>query len=251
MKPHENLPQAEDLCQRLGLLHARGPLARKIAQAIPLSTNLPPEQLPLERVCFWVVDVETTGMGPPRDRVIEVAAVEIYDQSPGRAFATLVNPGLELPEFITRLTGITPAMLATAPPPEAVFPCLQRLFSDAALVAHSSAFDLKFLRHEWQTALGQPLLLPCFCTVRLARRILPELKEHNLDALARRFRLRFGPAGQARGRHRALGDALVTAAVFLKFLRRLRSAGLATLADLRRFQNLPLANVNLGPGPKT
>ena len=240
MSRHPNLPEPELLCQRLGLRNARGPLAKKIARVIPLSTGLPLEQLPLERVRFWVVDVETTGLGPPRDRVIEVAAVEVYNYRQGGALTSLVNPGVPLPEFITRLTGITPAMLAGAPSPEALFPYLHRLFSDAALVAHSAAFDLKFLKHEWQTALGLTLELPCFCTVRLARRILPELPEHNLDALAQKLRLRFGPPGHARGRHRALGDALATAALFLKFLRRLRAAGLATLADLRRFQNLPL-----------
>ena len=241
MSPGRSLPEAEALCQtRLRLQGARGQIAERIARAIPLPATLPPETLPLDRVRFWVVDVETTGQGPPHDRVIEVAGVEVLARSAGRSFATLVNPGAPLPAWITRLTGITPALLAKAPPPQAVFPYLYRLFQDAALCAHSAAFDLKFLQHEFELAPGCRLEAPGICTVRLARRILPELKNHHLDAVAGRLRLRFGRPGSNRGRHRALGDALVTAQVFLEFLRRLQSAGLGTLADLRRFQNLPI-----------
>jgi len=236
-----SLPEAEALCStRLRLQGARGHIAQQIASAIPLPAGLPPEILPLDRVRFWVVDVETSGQGPPQDRGIEVAGVEVLARTRGRSFTTLVNPGGSLPEFITRLTGITPARLETAPLPAAVFPYLYGLFQDAALCAHSAAFDLRFLEHEFQLALGRKLEAPVICTVRLARRILPELKNHDLDAVAERLRLRFDRPGSSRGRHRALGDALVTAEVFIKFLRRLKSAGLSTLADLRRFQNLPL-----------
>lgn len=244
MNPRRRLPSPEALCQRLGLHQARGELARRIAGAIPVPTDLPAEQLPLSRVRFWVVDVETTGMGPPAARVIEAAAVEIRGQRPGRTFTSLVNCGVEVPAFISRLTGITPAMLAAAPPPEAVFPLLQRLVQGAALVGHHLAFDLKFLQHEWQSVLGHSLELPCFCTMRLARRVLPELKNHDLDTLARHFGLRFAPAPQTRSRHRALGDALITAEIFLRLLRRLRGLGVSSLAELSHFQELPLAKAH-------
>ena len=239
------------LLQKLGLHNARGELAEKIAAALPLSAALPPEALPLERVRFWVVDVETSGQGPPRDRIIEVAGVEVVGLAAGRSFTTLVNPGLDLPEFIVRLTGITPVLLETAPKPEAVVPLLDRLFAGSVLCAHHAAFDLKFLDHEFREVLGKALDLPAVCTVRLARRVHPELPSHNLDALARRYRLRFGPAGLNRGRHRALGDAQVTAAIFLALLRKLRRAGVNTLADLRRFQNLPLRQAHALLAPFT
>jgi DNA polymerase III epsilon subunit family exonuclease len=241
LSPGRSLPPAETLCStRLGLHGARGRIAERIAAGITLPAGLPPELLPLDRVRFWVVDVETTGQGPPGKRVIEVAGVEVLAGARGRSFTTLVNPGVPLPEFITRLTGITPARLDQAPGPETIFPYLYQLFQDSALCAHSAAFDLGFLEREFELDPGRKLEAPVFCTVRLARRILPELKNHDLDTVAERLRLHFGRPGSSRGRHRALGDALIAAQVFLKFLRRLKPVGVATLADLTRFQNLPL-----------
>ena len=246
MIPGPSLSPAEALCQtRLQLRGARGRIAEQIAQAIPLPTTLAPETLPLDRIRFWVVDVETTGQGPPQDRVIEVAGVEVLGRALGRSFTSLVNPGVPLPAWITRLTGITPSLLAQAPKPEALFPYLYQLFQDTALCAHSAAFDLNCLQREFELTLGRRLETPVICTVRLARRIFPELKNHHLDAVAQRLRLHFGRTGTHLGRHRALGDALVTAELFLKFLRRLHPAGINTLADLRHFQNLPLRKAKI------
>lgn len=155
-----------------------------------------------------VIDFETTGMSPLYgDRPTEVAIVmtergRVVDQ-----FQSLMNPGRHIPGFISQLTGITDAMVRTAPPVAAVMADAARFVGAAPLVAHNASFDRKFWQAEL-APLGQDATQPFACTVLLARRMYPQAPNHKLSTLAQHL----GLAREGRA-HRALSDALVTAAV--------------------------------------
>jgi DNA polymerase III subunit epsilon len=155
-----------------------------------------------------VIDFETTGMSPQYgDRPTEVAIV-ITDR--GRVldrFQSLMNPGIRVPGFITQLTGITNGMVQAAPPASEVMQHAARFVGDLPLVAHNASFDRKFWQAELRRV-GLPNAHPFACTVLLARRLYAGAPNHQLGTLADYLHLpREGRA------HRALSDALVTAAL--------------------------------------
>jgi DNA polymerase-3 subunit epsilon len=157
------------------------------------------------------VDLETTGGHAARDRVIEAGIVLIEDGAVVEEYATLVNPGVRIPSIIQQFTGITDAMIADAPPFEAVADAIESRIAGRLFVAHNARFDYGFLRSEFRRA-GRRFRAPVLCTVRLSRALSPSERGHNLDAVMRRH----GIACDVR--HRALGDAKVLAE-FLRIAR--------------------------------
>ncbi len=155
-----------------------------------------------------VIDFETTGMSPAcGDRPTEVAIVMTEHGRVVDQYQSLMNPGRPIPGFISQLTGITNAMVRTAPPVAAVMAEAARFVGQAPLVAHNASFDRKFWQAEL-AGLGLDNAQPFACTVLLSRRLYPQAPNHKLGTLA-------GHLGLTReGRaHRALSDALVTAAL--------------------------------------
>jgi DNA polymerase-3 subunit epsilon len=177
---------------------------------------------------YVVVDLETTGGSAWQGhRITEVAAVRL--RGDGRIvdeFSTLVNPDRAIPPFITRLTRITPAMAANAPLFADVADDVRRAVSGAVFVAHNAPFDWRFLSSELAWVQGRPLQGRVICTVRLARRVVPELSRRSLDALSDFFGVE-NPA-----RHRAFGDARTTAIIFRRLLDRLDELEIASWAAL-------------------
>jgi DNA polymerase III epsilon subunit family exonuclease len=171
----------------------------------------------------WVVvDLETTGGSPYRGhRVTEVAAVRVSGGRIAETYCTLVNPGRAIPPVITRLTGITQEMVAGAPRFHEVAHEVSGAIRGRVFVAHNAAFDWRFLCHEMERAVGCGPQGRQLCTVRLARKLLPELPSRSLDALA----LYFGVEIEAR--HRALDDAVATAHVLLRLIGMLEDRGAA------------------------
>lgn len=162
----------------------------------------------------WVVvDVETTGGSPQQGhRVTEVAAVRVSGGRVCDTFSTLVNPERRIPSMITALTGITDSMVRDAPRFGEVAPRLAEALSGRVFVAHNAAFDWRFVCSEMQRCLGQTLEGRQLCTVRLARKLLPQLPSRSLDGLAHYFGL------EIESRHRALDDAVATARMLLRFI---------------------------------
>jgi DNA polymerase-3 subunit epsilon len=181
---------------------------------------------PLHELEYVVVDVETTGRSGVADRVTDVAAVVVREGRIAERFATLVNPGQWIPPFITRLTGITNAMVATAPPFEHVAAELAAALGNRVFVAHNAAFDWTFLSAEFARAHRRRLRRERLCTVRLARRLLPHLPRRNLDAVSAYYGVEIAD------RHRALGDAAATADVFVRMLDELGRRGVHTWGEL-------------------
>ena len=152
-----------------------------------------------------VIDFETTGMSPAMgDRATEVAIVITEQGRVVDCFQSLMNAGVHIPSFITGLTGISNAMLATAPAAEAVMSDAAHFVGSTPLVAHNAAFDRKFWQAELTRA-GLPALQPFACTLLVSRRLYPQSPNHKLSTLVDFHHLqRTGAA------HRALADAEMT-----------------------------------------
>ena len=221
--------------EQLGLSHARGQVAARIRELSPVG----PEELlsrPLRQGRFLVVDLETTGMRPDKSRIIEVGAVEVDGVELGRELGSLVYPEIPVPAFITSLTGISTAMLLNQPRIGEVLPALEGLLRGRVLVCHNLSFDITFLKSAWEEQLSKQLEVPSLCTVKLGRRVFPECPAHNLDAIVSYFKFRATVTG-AKARHRALGDAQLTALALVKMVERAEAEGMAvTVGDLLALQ---------------
>jgi DNA polymerase-3 subunit epsilon len=183
-------------------------------------------ETPFAEVPFLVVDVETTGISAwAGDRVTEVAAVFVQGGEVRDVFQSLVNPGRPIPPFISRLTGISDAMVKDAPPFGAIAGELAREMVGRVFVAHNARFDWNFLSAEYNRVAKAPLEALAndqLCTVRLARRLLAHLPRRNLDAVANHYGV------EIEGRHRAMGDARATAHVLVGLLKDAERHGLYT-----------------------
>ena len=195
------------------------------------SNRGPPPGPSLVRLRYAVVDVETTG-GRYRNghRMTELAIVDVRAGAVAGRFRTLLNPGRRVPYAAQRLTGIDSEMVAAAPTFDEVAEEVYRRIEGRVFVAHSAAFDWGWLRVQLADALGDVPQVERLCTVRLARRLLPGLGSHNLDAVSEHFRI---PVHQ---RHRAYGDALATARVFLRLLDRAAALGIGDLHSLKKYR---------------
>jgi DNA polymerase III subunit epsilon len=196
-----------------------------------------PEQLafdelgtPLRATTFVVFDLETTGVSD-EDTITEFGAVKVRGGEVLGEFATLVDPGRGIPPEVVALTGITNAMVYTAPRLDAVLPAFMEFIGGAVLVAHNAGFDVNFVRkacerhgYRWP----RPATL---CTVQLARRVLTreEAPSCRLSALAELFQASTKP------NHRALSDARATVDVFHSLLERVGSIGVQTLEELHDY----------------
>ncbi|RYZ52711.1 MAG: 3'-5' exonuclease [Proteobacteria bacterium] len=160
-----------------------------------------------------IFDFETTGLDSIRDRIIEVGAIKYVNGKRVGDFSFLVKPEIPLPEIITKITGITPEMLEGQPAIEAVLPDFLQFIDKTVLVAHNAEFDMAFLRSAC-SRLGYQIEYPCFCTLKMARQLLPDLESKNLDTLAKHYELTFA------ARHRSVGDCEVTGAVLNNLLKK-------------------------------
>lgn len=158
--------------------------------------------------CYAVVDVETTGGTGEQDRITEIAIVKVQHGQVISRFSSLVNPQRQIPAFITRLTGISQAMVATAPCFSEIAQEVQQQLESCIFVAHNVRFDYGFVRAELQRA-GLRLQLPQLCTVVESRRYFPGLKSYGLAALTAHFAINLT------NHHRALADATATAELLM------------------------------------
>lgn len=189
---------------------------------------------PLRQEEWVVVDVETTGGSPRRGhRVTEVAAVCVSGGEITRTFSTLVNPERRIPSMVTALTGISEEMVRDAPRFPEVATELAEVLRGRVFVAHNAAFDWAFLSSEMGRAVGGALSGRRLCTVRLARKLLPQLPSRSLDSLAWYFGL------EIEARHRALDDAVATAHVLLRLIERLEEQEVSDWVAVQRLLRRP------------
>ncbi|HET8844244.1 MAG TPA: exonuclease domain-containing protein [Ktedonobacteraceae bacterium] len=191
-------------------------------------------QRSLNEVDFVIVDTETTGLRPGSHRMIEVAGIRIRGGEIIDVHHSLLNPGVRIPAFIVQFTGITQEMVAQAPTTPEALPAFLRFAEGGVIVGHNVGFDIGFLTYEAQL-LGESFPIDGLDTIPLSRRFLPGLKRFKLDSVATHLKI------STSDRHRALGDARVTAAIFIKLLEVAGKQGISTLGQLRRRLQLPVA----------
>src|SRR5262245_20606987 len=189
---------------------------------------------PLREATFVVVDLETTGGSASAGSCItEIGAVKVRAGEVLGEFQTLVRPSEPIPPFISVLTGITNAMVASAPRIESALPAFLEFARGCVLVAHNAPFDVGFLKHY---ADAQGLAWPRFDvldTAKLARRVVTRDDAPNckLSSLARLFNSSTTP------NHRALSDARATVDVLHGLMERLGNLGVHTLEELSTFSS--------------
>ena len=153
---------------------------------------------------YIVFDLETTGLSPEYDEIIEFSACHVVEGNIVSKYGTLIQPNYSIPEFIEQLTGITNDMLKDKPKIEAVLPDIQRFIKGKILLGHNIHFDLNFLYDVFKTHLDVELNNNYVDMLRVARKVYPEFKTHKLGYLAKMLETKHKPA------HRALSDALAT-----------------------------------------
>lgn len=172
---------------------------------------------------YVALDLETTGLDPARDEIIEIAAITFREATIVDEFASLVSPYGDIPPFIVQLTGITNEMVADAPSLSELRPQLRPRLGDNVLVGHNIGFDLGFLR-ESGLAYGNRRI----DTMTLASILAPEAGRFSLGALAGHFNL---PTGDGR-HHRARFDTELTIELFLALRERALTLPLAALDEI-------------------
>ncbi|MBO0746519.1 MAG: hypothetical protein J2P43_15985, partial [Candidatus Dormibacteraeota bacterium] len=161
---------------------------------------------------YVAVDLETTGLDPSRDRVIEVGAVRFTERGVEDRLSALADPGRTVPDAVQRLTGIDPRSLRGQPPPEVVLGRLVRFMSGNRPVGHGIRLEVGFLSAAGYAELGEDML----DTLDLARILLPRAASHSLPELARELGLSQPNA------HRAFDDADATRQLLLRLMERVR-----------------------------
>jgi DNA polymerase-3 subunit epsilon len=177
---------------------------------------------------FAVVDVETTG-STREDRVMEIACVHVADGRIGAKYSTLVDPGCGIPSYISRMTGIDETMVQAAPRFEEISTVVRRALAGRVFVAHNVRFDWRFVASEMKRTRSELPSGDRLCTVKFAKRVLPGLRRFGLDALIEYYDL------DCRARHRAWGDALVTAELLLLLLEAADRRGVQSWDQLQRW----------------
>ena len=181
----------------------------------------------LDECAFAVVDVETTGCrAVGGDRITEIAVAVVHGGRREIIFESLVNPERPIPRAICAITNITNEMVLGAPRFADLAERLLAALAGRVFVAHNARFDWNFVSAELQRSRDLRLDGSRLCTVRLARRLVRGVRSCGLDNLCRFFGFR----NQAR--HRAGGDALVTAELLCRLLALAREEGARTLQDL-------------------
>lgn len=192
-----------------------------------------------------VLDFETTGLKPhDGDRITEVGLVRIEDGRIVDRYQSLANCNVWVPHFITSYTGITQQMVDGAPPVEQVMQEVAAFIGETPVVAHSASFDQRFFERECRRQHMSRVIEPFLCSMRLARRVYPDMDGHSLGVLAHALNL--PDCGTA---HRAAADAEVTAELMLKMGRDLvemRTGMKVTTQLLRRLMQMPVARVQTG-----
>ena len=128
---------------------------------------------------YSVVDIETTGNGPKGQKITEISIFNFDGNKIIDEFTSLVNPEQKIPHFITNLTGITEAMVRTAPKFYEIAKKVEEFTKDTIFVAHNVNFDYNIIRDEFKS-LGFNFKRKKLCTVRLTRKIIPGLPSYSL-----------------------------------------------------------------------
>lgn len=167
-----------------------------------------------------VFDLETTGLSPLEDQIIEISAVKVEKGEVRGTFSTLVDPGRPIPAAATRVNGITDQMVAGAPTVERAMEQFLAFIGTSVLVGHNiHSFDMRFLYQAISVGMGRELSNDYIDTLPMARCCLPQLRRHRLTDLAAHFHI------STEGAHRALNDCMMNEKCYAKMGKQMAEAG--------------------------
>ncbi len=156
---------------------------------------------------FIIIDIETTGNNYKYSSITELAIYQHNGLMITNSFCTLINPGIDIPYYITKLTGIDNEMVKNAPKFYEIAKKVVELTAGQTFVAHNVQFDYRFVKEEFNR-LGYNFDRKTLCTVQLAKKFLPGQRSYSLGRLCNDLGI------EINGRHRASGDALATVKLF-------------------------------------
>lgn len=158
---------------------------------------------------FVAIDVETTGLSPMINELIEVSAIKYEGSKKIDTFSTLIKPKESIPYRITQITGITNEMVKNSPTIEEVMPQLVEFVADNPIVAHNANFDYKFIQNYSHNSFSKNQVID---TVQIGRKLYPELPNHKLGTIAKRIGI------TEDGFHRAEFDCECCAKIYMNYI---------------------------------
>lgn len=174
---------------------------------------------------FTVVDIETTGLDPFKDKITEIAAYKIKDSAIIDSFTTLVNPEVEISEEISNITGITNDMVKDAPTIKPALKSFVEFCDGSVIVAHNARFDISFLKSASKECNVD--FAPTYIdTLTIAKTLLPECRRYKLTTICEELKI------EHTSQHRAFGDAKATAEMFLAFCEKLKAMHVDTVEKI-------------------
>lgn len=182
---------------------------------------------------FTIIDIETTGLSKHRHKITEIAAAKVENGKITQEFQTLVNPEMEIPRFITKLTGIDNEMVKDSPTIDKVLPEFIEFLGNDIFVAHNATFDFGFLNHNSEIYHNHTIENKRLCTCKLARRLLPDLPRKRLKDLCEHFDI------ENENAHRAMGDVKATALAFNNMLTMLEEKNISKIDKIIHFERSP------------
>ena len=180
----------------------------------------------LDKLEYVIFDIETTGLEPTQHEITEIGALKIKGHEVQNMFSSLIRPSSPISLEITNITGIDDEMVKNSPSLKEVLPKFIDFITDSILIAHNAEFDLAFIKQNLKQISDKELNNNVICTVRLARYLIPDLKNHKLHTVAAHLGI------PVENRHRAMGDAEATYQIWIKFLPLLKEKGINSKREL-------------------
>ncbi len=195
----------------------------------PLILNAPDKKI--DETTFVVFDLETTGLSPKNNEIIEIGAVKIKNNEIIDRYQSFVKPDNKIPSKITDLTGINDNMVADAEKIDKVLDDFVNFIGDSVLVAHNADFDYSFLQSAFLKTNRPEAEYPVLDTLALSRALLSGIKNHKLNTLAKYFNVNL------ENHHRADDDAEATAEILINFLEMLKKKNYKKLEDINKLSS--------------
>ncbi|MGV8104316.1 MAG: PolC-type DNA polymerase III [Mesotoga sp.] len=230
----QSIPEFYFEAKKAGIKAIFGMEGYMINDSEPILYNLQDEALSLEEASFVVFDLETTGLNPKEDEIIEIGAVRVEGNEIIDTFSSFVKPSKEVSSLITSITGITNEDLESAQDIKTVLPGFIKFCEGSILVAHNALFDYGFVRNTVKKHFGGDWEMPCIDTLALAKSLIKS-KSYSLDTIVKKLKL-----GHFE-HHRASEDARVTSEVLRKFISMAKKRGVEKVTELDRLRK----NLNL------
>lgn len=158
---------------------------------------------------YVLFDIETTGLSPDTDAIIELSALKVYNHEVVDQFSTLINPGIHIPYSASSINGITDDMVKDSPDIAKGLQAFIKFVGSFILVGHNIIrFDLKFIQRDAVIYTGKRIENDYLDTLIIAKRYLPELESHSLESLSDYYDISYEDA------HRALADCHINKKVY-------------------------------------